>query len=648
MARHVAAAAGFGALAVVWSWPLASHFSTHLPGAAIGDNAVFVWDFWWMRTALASGADFFHTPFLFAPVGADLTLHTHTALPAFVGATVLRSLSVVAALNITILVSLALNGFCAYVLAWRLTRDWGASILAGVIFGTSPYIAAHLNGHFNLIHAWTIPLFAVAILPAAAGDRKGAACAGTVLAITAYVDYYYVVYELALALCIIAGLAWRWSIRIRTGEGGARWLATVVDVCLALDAIAIVVIAATGGFSVRVGPVALSMKETYNPLQLFWILIALAAWLHRRPAVAVRARESWEWARFWPVLLVMSAVFALGAAPLLWKGVGLVARGQYVTQPYYWRSAPSGIDLATLFFGNPFHGLLGPIVRRFYQVGGGISLVEGGAWLGVAPVALAIYAARQSWRDPMVVRWAAIGFVFFVWALGPHLFVMGRNTGMILPQTLLRYIPVASNARMPGRAIVVVYLALAMLGALGVVRWNAGHGGSSLLVLTLCLAVFADFVAAPFPLAEAECPPIYQLLRGRPEPGALAELPLGIGDGIQDLTPIDNRVFLCQMVHERPLVGGVLSRLPPDILRIYQADPLLSEWLRLSGAGALEGTRTAAPDALRAGELLKDDGIAFVMLHRQSASPALREYVEQVMPLRLVAVEGERALYTTR
>ena len=147
------------------------------------------------------GTDFFVRRSLFAPVGADLTLHTHTALTAFVGATVLRHLSVVAALNVTILVSLALNGFCAYLLAWQLTRDWGRLDSGGHDFGTSPYIAAHLNGHFNLINAWTIPLFALTILPAMTGSRRWAALAGLVLAMTAYVDYYYVVYELALALC---------------------------------------------------------------------------------------------------------------------------------------------------------------------------------------------------------------------------------------------------------------------------------------------------------------------------------------------------------------------------------------------------------------------------------------------------------------
>src|SRR5712691_9656731 len=98
-----------------------------------------------MRTALASGLTFFHTTYLFVPTGTDLTLHTHTALPAFLGAAVLGGLSVVAAQNLTILAALFLNGFCAYLLAWRVTRDHGAAMIGGIVFGGivfggSPYM----------------------------------------------------------------------------------------------------------------------------------------------------------------------------------------------------------------------------------------------------------------------------------------------------------------------------------------------------------------------------------------------------------------------------------------------------------------------------------------------------------------------------
>src|SRR5207253_277268 len=101
---------------------------------------------------------FFHTDLIFAPFGADLTLHTHTALPALLGATILRPLSPVAAQNVVILAALWLNGFAAYLLAFDRTRDFLAAILAGLVFAGSPYLSLHLLGHFNLIHAWGLPL----------------------------------------------------------------------------------------------------------------------------------------------------------------------------------------------------------------------------------------------------------------------------------------------------------------------------------------------------------------------------------------------------------------------------------------------------------------------------------------------------------
>ena len=113
-------------LTVAWSFPLAVTAGTHLAGGGFSDNANFLWNFWWMREALGSGERFFSTLYLFAPYGTDLTLHTHTALNAFAGATVSEGLSPLAALNVTILVSLFLNGFCAYLLAWRITRATSA------------------------------------------------------------------------------------------------------------------------------------------------------------------------------------------------------------------------------------------------------------------------------------------------------------------------------------------------------------------------------------------------------------------------------------------------------------------------------------------------------------------------------------------
>jgi hypothetical protein len=642
--QHLAAALFFTALALVWSYPLARHLSTHMPGA-LGDNEQFLWNFWWMRKALVSGADFFHSPYLLAPVGADLTLHTHTALAAFAGATVLGGLPVVAAMNVTTIASLALNGFIAYLLAWRMTAHRGAALLGGTLFATCPYVAAHLNGHYDLVMVWTIALFAL-VAPRAIGGSVGwAAVAGLVLGLTAYVSSYYLVYDAALVLCFTGVAARRWSATLRTDHRYSKPWLTAAAIALALDAIALAVIFATGGLVARIGPLRLSMRDPFNALEIFWLLLLAALWIRYRPAVASAPRDGWSARRTATALATMAGVFVIVAAPLVRNGVQLIARGEYVTQTYFWRSAPVGIDAATLILGNPFHGVWGDFVRRAYERLG-IDVIESAAWLGIVPVWLAVYAIRRSGSNRGVRQWTVVLIVFGLWTLGSLVHVAGQNIAMIGPAFVLRYVPIVENARMPGRAMAVVYLALALLAAAGAARWTSNAARPGVVMLTVGVIAFADFLAAPFPLARVDCPSIYYVLRDRPERGTLAELPLGIGDGFGPVTPIEPRALLCQTVHERPMLGGVISRLPARLLTRYSADPLLGAWLRLSGARTtVEGADAPLPGPELAAERMAANDIAFVILHRDSAAPPLREYVEHGLPLTPVAEDGDRVLY---
>lgn len=624
MARHLGCALVFVALAVAWTLPLALHLSTHLPGSAVGDNVVFQWNFWWMRTALASGVSFFHATSVLVPFGADLTLHTHTALPALAGATLLARLPLDAALNVTTMAALSLNGFCAYLLAWRTTHDRMSAIVAGIIFGCSPYIAAHLNGHFNSIAAWPLPLFALVFLQAMrARPAWWGGLAGVLLATTAYIDSYFVVYEGAFALCVVAMAAWTWSLQFRPDAPSRRWVRFGVYALLILDA------------------VLLAILHGFNLLQAFWVLAAIAAWLHLRPRIAVRYEPAGA-TRALRATTMMAAVFLAGASPLVWNAMQLIARGDYASQPYFWRSAPVGIDVATLVLGNPFHSVWGDGVRHVYgQLR--VDPIESVAWLGVVPLALSIHAIRRRSNDADVRLWTTLGCVFVVWSLGTHVHAFGRNTGLITPSAALHLIPIVANARMPGRAMVMVYLAMAMLAAVGL-RECRGAWRSTTLIAAIPVLVLADFFIAPFPIVQVGCPPIYETLRDRPETGAVAELPLGLGDGFAAVTPVDNRMMLaCQTVHGRPLVGGFIARLSPRVLAAYRADPLLATWLRLSGAP--DAATAAPPGARLSAERLRADGIGFIVLDRSTASPALVDHVEHDLPLTRAADDGSRTLF---
>lgn len=637
----------FVALAVVWTWPLVTDLSGQLPGLGNGgDSQQFLWNFWWMRTALASGQDVFFTSYMLAPAGASLVLHTFTPLPAFAGATVLGSLPVAAALNVTVLAGLFLNGFCAYLLCWRLSDDRAAAVLGGMIFACSSYLTGHLSGHFNLTHAWTIPLFALAALRAMRSGLIWSVLAGLVLGVTFYIDYYYLVYECGLAVLIAATTNRDWSIAW-TGSGSAGRIraARVVLSLAALVGLLVVAIIVTGGFSIDMGGRTISARGLFNPLQMFWILAACWAWLRFGPRI-LAARINSE-TRLVTKLAVMALTLFIVALPLIPSAIGLFRSGDYVTQTYFWRNAPGGIDLAALVAGPPFHGLAGPFVRDLYLafgVGQFEEVIEENGWMGIVPVLLAAAALRRHRADPSVRQWTVIGLVFFVWALGPHLRVFGMNTAMILPQALLRYIPIVNNVRIPGRAMVVVTLGLAALASVFIARWRPSAIGRRTALAALGFFLVVESAPSPFPVVKLAAPQLYQTLRDRPEAGAVLELPLGIRDGLGGRGSFNEMQFYYQTVHGRPLVGGYLSRLPTSVVAAYASDPLLNFLLDASEPDGKITVGATLPSGRIVTDSLRANGIAFVVLDRAAAPARLTQYIE-AMAWNVVATEGDRSLY---
>jgi hypothetical protein len=198
------------AMSILWTWPLVLHLQDHIPGLP-GDNYSFLWNLWWMRKALsAPELDFFQSQYLFSPFGVDLINHPHTALQAYLSATVFSGLSIIQAENFYVITSVFLNAACAYALACDMTGDRRMALLAGIAFGGSPYVGAHLLGHFDLLTAWVIPLFALFLRRSLRTGRVAPAIGGGVcLAVAAYAAYYHVVY---LALLAVAYVAASWHV----------------------------------------------------------------------------------------------------------------------------------------------------------------------------------------------------------------------------------------------------------------------------------------------------------------------------------------------------------------------------------------------------------------------------------------------------
>lgn len=635
---QAAAAGWFACLAAVISWPLVLHIGSHVPGGGAGDNVSFVWNFWWFRHALADpGAPLFFTDRLFAPFGTPLVLHTHTALQAVTGATALRSVPVLAAHNIVLLAGLWANGAAAYALAHHAVRRTLPAVLAGTMFAASSYISIRLLGHFNLVHAWVLPLALLTWIRLV--ERRTFArglAVGLSLAAAAYTDYYYLLYAVLATGIWTAGA--RWHIGVGRRAAGPPWIRRILAVLAIGIALLATAILATGGFVLEAGGARLSATSLRNPLAGLWLIASAWCALH----VTVRRAEPKDHPP-----AVGSTRAAAGAAlaflaatlPLTVATVSLAAAGDYAAPPGLWRSGPRGIDLLALVAGHPLNPAYGWMTREIYA-GAGIDLMEQAAWLGLPSVlVLTAGAIRGSLQGSRARPWWFVSLAFLIWATGGYIMAAGLDTGLPMPQLAARFLPIVSNARVPGRAMIVVQLGAAILCALAVMRlrWR-----SSVLIGLTALAV-ADGAAAPIRLYDVPAPgPIERALAAAGPDAAVIELPTGVRDGFGETGRFDHRALLHQMTHGRPLAGGFVARLPPRVRRSYEQTPGLRALIELSASRTADDAEGRLPDDL--GRRLLEAGITHVVVNTDAVPFDLRAALE-ARGLRLLAAADLRELY---
>jgi hypothetical protein len=634
----------FVGVACVTTFPLVINLSSRLPGEVAGDNVTFLWNIWWGREALAHGAGaFFYSPLLFAPFGFNLTLHTNTALQAMFGAVVLGEFSSVTAQNLIILATLTLNGFSAFLFARDRTGSSAPALMAGVVFGVSPYVSAHLLGHFSLIGVWCLPLFLWCITRAL--ERKSSLwsfLAGLTFVAVAYTDYYYLVYCSLLAVCAVVSGTGLFLARVEPTPLRRKTMLALASILAVLAAL-VAIISVTGGVDTTVLGLRINATESSNLVTIGWFIILGAVYIRLRPRVSIRVDEARS-ALVERLRLAVPGVITVGVGllPIFMGTLALWRSGDYTAPTHFWRTGPGGVDLLTLALGNSFHPLTGGWTAAAYQRMG-IDRVEESGWLGILPT---LFLGLGVWRAGAhrdLRRAVAAAIAFFVWALGPWLTIAGLRTGVLLPANFLGLIPVLSNARMPGRAIVVTSLAAATIGARLVAALPTRQRNIVAVVATLF--VLFEYLPAPYPSILLEIPQMYSQLRSA-GPGAVIELPMGLRDGFGQVGMFDDRTLFYQTQHGHPLVGGFAARIPGSIRARYASLPVIRSLLRCSDPKGCE----PAPEDEKLGKTeaafaLRSIGVRYVVIDRTRATTELTVFIEKVLPLTLLASESSRDLF---
>lgn len=159
LSRHLAALASYTLLALAlfsgfWPDPSAAYVGVG------GDPKQFMWFLAWTPYALSHHVNPLLTDWIFSQSGVNLTWNTAVPLIGAIMAPVTWTAGPVLSYNLAMALGLIASAWAAYYAALRVLRcGYAAALLAGGVYGFSPFAMAHAGGHLHLTTAFTPPLF---------------------------------------------------------------------------------------------------------------------------------------------------------------------------------------------------------------------------------------------------------------------------------------------------------------------------------------------------------------------------------------------------------------------------------------------------------------------------------------------------------
>ena len=634
------ALAGYLAVGLIWAWPLPAHLGDALLGSPDGDIGEYVWNIWvfYHQIVAHHASPLYTSEILSLTQPAALTLQNYTPFADLIAFPLIPALGVVRAFNVVTILAAVLSAYAMFVYARYRTGDAVAGWVGGLVFGFSAYITARQSGHLSLALAAPLPIFALLLYRVAQQPRMSlAAWAGAVVAWAYLCDPYYAVYcLLILAFMVVYSsvtFTWRNASERRTR---AR---TLLDVMIFATSGFIVALLVTGGATLDLLSVRVSITGLYTPVLIVSTLLLM------RLALMLRARLSLAHLGMraaMPLACVATTAMCLVLAPVL---VALASPGNSplsTSLPLYWRSSPHGVDLIAYFLPSPYHPMTPAFIGRWleHQPNGLLENVAGLSWVALATIAIA--TVWKGFRPH--IAWVVFTMFFGLLSLGPFIHVANVNTYIPTPWALLRYVPIIGAARMPTRLAILPLLGVAMLAAMALQHLRLRVRRPRLAATIVAFAVMFELLPWPTPLYSAAVPSVNRVIAADPREVRVLNLPLGLRDGVSSRGEQTAEAQYHQTFHQKQLIGGYLSRLPPGEIDRYLRIPLMSELLDLSEGHPLDPARAAAALA-KAAEVRAALEIGWVVVDRQRAGPELVDFAKRAFDLAFADSDGHWDLY---
>ncbi|MDO8679779.1 MAG: hypothetical protein Q7R30_14725 [Acidobacteriota bacterium] len=640
-ASQLAVVLGYVLVACAFTWPLPVQLGSHLTGDPGGDTSAYVWNQWVFHKEVSQGHNPFGTEQILSLTGRiDLSQHNYTVFLNVLALPLISAFGVVTSFNLVYLAMCVLTALMTYGLVRRATAATRfEAFLAGMVFAWSPVLVARSTGHFSLAAAAPLPAFLWALINAE-HDRliKNAVLVGLCMAWAALCDAYFGVYCLMIAGLYVATTMVRITRAAPAGRRPWTWLLDILIVCFG---------GLVGGLMVGLGGefavfgIAIKARSLYTPVLILTVLVVARLMLWWRPRV-VRMPNLGPL----PLKAVLVGVLAFigPLAPVLYGTVERIADGRFVSPKVFWRSSPRGADLLSFFDPNPNH----PVMRALFgdlQTAAPTVFVEYTTSLSLVALIIVISAfAVAKFRPRVGWLWLTIGFALL--ALGPFVYVAGQNTFVPGPWALLRYVTPIGLARMPSRFAIVVSLGVAVLlaGSLAAIgaRWPRRR---RLIVAVVALLLAIELWPSPRILYSAEISRVYDTIAQDPRPVRVLSLPFGVRDGVSSAGNFRPRSQFNQTRHEKPLIGGYLSRISRRRIEKMRTEyPTLAILITMSEANPLSDAERATLVA-RGDRFVSGTDLGYVVIDARFVSAASRQAVIEAWHLEELERDQHLTLY---
>jgi hypothetical protein len=280
------------------------------------------------------------------------------------------------------------------------------------------------------------------------------------------------------------------------------------------------------------------------------------------------------------IFLFIASLFILMVLPLGIQLLRASKSGAYVSATNEQISLYSP-DVRSLLVPSFLNTFFGNSIFPYYQ---DLDIHGGVIFIGYTLLILMIFGSYVIYKkreEPSFGFWKPLSIFFLFLSLGPILFIgsletiVGKQITIPLPYQLLYFLPFFKSILVPPRFIIFFIFSLVIPAAYGF-KFILDNIKKSFYKISFTIVVMAlilfEYSSAPISLSETKIPEFYKKIAVDKVNYAILELPFALSTSFYTLGDINSssRLQYFQTIHDKPILGGYISRVPNYIFNYYK------------------------------------------------------------------------------